>query len=134
MKIAKILATLFLVLVVCTASTMEKKVKNRNMYMVGVSASFTDSLIYFTDIMVVDSLEFDDNDYLQYRQQYSEQMEMYLEQKENLKHRTCFIYFHEKKNKLEKKIQKMKSKYQKEGKSILRDLGADFKFTKAVGY
>ena len=116
MKIAKILATLFLVLVVCTASTMEKKVKNRNMYMVGVSASFTDSLIYFTDIMMVDSLEFDDNDYLQYRQQYSEQMEMYLEQKENLKHRTCFIYYHEKKNKLEKKIQKMKSKYQKEGK------------------
>ena len=35
---------------------------------------------------------------------------------------------------MEKKIQKMKSKYQKEGKSILRDLGADFKFTKAVGY
>ena len=57
-----------------------------------------------------------------------------LTQKENLKHRTCFIYYHEKKNKLEKKIQKMKSKYQKEGKSILRDLGADFKFTKAVGY
>lgn len=134
MKIMKILASLFLVLVVCSASTMEKKGKNRGMYMVGVSASFTDSLIYFTDIMMVDSLEFDADDYLQYRQQYSEQMEMYLEQKENLKHRTCFIYYNEKKHKLEKKIQKMKAKYQKDGKSILRDLGADFKFTKAVGY
>ena len=131
MKFIKILASLMLVMV-CSAFTMGDE--GKGVYMAGVSASFTDSLIYFTDIMMVDSLEFDDNDYLQYRQQYSEQMEMYLEQKENLKHRTCFIYYHEKKNKLEKKIQKMKSKYQKEGKSILRDLGADFKFTKAVGY
>jgi hypothetical protein len=33
---------------------------------------------------------------------------------------------------LEKKINKMKAQYQKDGKSILRDTGADFKFVKAV--
>lgn len=38
----------------------------------------------------------------------------------------------EKKSKLEKNIIKMKENYQKEGKSILRELGDEFKFTKAV--
>ena len=43
MKFVKIVASLFIVLAMCTASTLENK-KN-GMYIVGVSASFTDSLI-----------------------------------------------------------------------------------------
>ena len=46
--------------------------------------------------------------------------------------RTSFIYYHEKKSKLEKIIKKMKEKYRKEGKSVLRDLGSDFKFVRVV--
>ena len=36
------------------------------------------------------------------------------------------------KEKLEKIIKKMKDKYRKEGKSVLRDLGGDFKFVRVV--
>lgn len=131
MKFVKIVASLFIVLAVCTASTMEKK---KGMYMVGVSASFTDSLIYFTDIQFLDSVELDKNELLPMRGQYSDQLDSYLEQVKGMENRTCFIYFDEKKDKVEKTIKKMKEKYQKDGKSILRDLGADFKFSKAVEY
>ena len=131
MKFVKIVASLFIVLAVCTASTMENK---KGMYMVGVSASFTDSLIYFTDIQFLDSVELDKNELLPMRGQYSDQLDSYLEQVKGMENRTCFIYFDEKKSKVEKTIKKMKEKYQKDGKSILRDLGADFKFSKAVEY
>ena len=131
MKFVKIVASLFIVLAVCTASTMEKK---KGMYMVGVSASFTDSLIYFTDIQFLDSMELDKDKLLPMRGQYSDQLDSYLEQVKGMENRTCFIYFNEKKDKVEKTIKKMKEKYQKDGKSILRDLGADFKFSKAVEY
>ena len=131
MKFVKIVASLFIVLAVCTASTMEKK---KGMYMVGVSASFTDSLIYFTDIQFVDSVELGKDKLLPMRGQYSDQLDSYLEQVKGMENRTCFIYFDEKKDKVEKTIKKMKEKYQKDGKSILRDLGADFKFSKAVEY
>lgn len=130
MKFVKIVASLFIVLAMCTASTLENK-KN-GMYIVGVSASFTDSLIYFTDIQFVDSVNVDKNKLLPMRSQYSDQLENYLEQVKGMKNRTCFIYFNEKKSKLEKNIIKMKENYQKEGKSILRELGDEFKFTKAV--
>ena len=132
MKFVKVFVSLLAVLTFCTASTMENKKKG--MYIVGVSASFTDSLIYFTDIQFVDSVELGKDKLLPMRGQYSDQLDTYLEQKLGLKNRTCFIYFNEKKNKLEKSIKKMKGKYQKEGKAVLKETGADFKFTKAVLY
>ncbi|MBQ2857140.1 MAG: hypothetical protein IJE78_08495 [Bacteroidaceae bacterium] len=132
MKSVKIFASLLFVLALCTASTLENKKKG--IFIVGVSASFTDSLIYFTNIQFVDSIELDKNKLLPMRSQYSEQLDNYLEQNLGLNNRTCFIYFDEKKKKLEKTIKKMKEKYQKEGKAILKETGADFKFTKAVEY
>lgn len=132
MKSVKIFASLLFVLALCTASTLENKKKG--IFIVGVSASFTDSLIYFTNIQFVDSIELDKNKLLPMRSQYSEQLDNYLEQNLGLNNRTCFIYFDEKKKKLEKTIQKMKEKYQKDGKAILKETGADFKFTKAVEY
>ena len=119
-------------MVLCTASTMGEKKKG--MYIVGVSASFTDSLIYFTDVQFMDSVELGKDKLLPMRGQYSDQLDNYLEQNLGLSNRTCFIYFDGKKHKLEKIIKKMKDKYLKEGKVVLKETGADFKFTKAVEY
>lgn len=132
MKSLKILASLFVVLMVCTASTLEGKKKG--MYIVGVSASFTDSLIYFTDVQFVDSVTLNSEKLLSNRSQYSEQLEDYLKMREGGKNRTCFIYYNKKKAALEKMVKKMKEKYQKDGKSILKETGSDFKFTKAIDY
>lgn len=132
MKFLKVLSSLLLVFALCSAFTM--KSKNKGVYMAGVSASFTDSLIYFTDILFVDSVELDKDDLLPMRAQYSNQLEDYLLQKYGLTNRTCFVYFDLKKEKLEKTIKKMKAKYQKAGKSQLKQVDASFKFTKAEEY
>lgn len=133
MKFVKVLASLILVLMVCSAFTM--KSKSNGMYIVGVSASFADSLVYFTDIQFVDSVTLDkETKLLPMRSQYSEQLDTYLEQVKGMETRTCFIYFDQKKSALEKVIKKMKEEYKKGGKSIIRDVDADFKFTKAIEY
>ena len=132
MKFVKIFASLFLVLMVCSAFSLKGKNKENGMYMAGVSASFTDSLIYFTDVQFVDSVVLDKNKLLPLRELYSEQLEDYLENNLGLKDRTCFIYFDYKKDKVEKAIKKMKSKYLKDGKAVLKEVGNDFKFTKTV--
>ena len=132
MKSFKFLVSLFLVLMVCTASTLEDNKKG--MYIVGVSVSFTDSLIYFTDVQFVDSVTLNSEKLLSNRSQYSEQLEDYLKMREGGKNRTCFIYYNKKKAALEKMVKKMKEKYQKDGKSILKETGSDFKFTKAIDY
>lgn len=132
MKNIRILGALLLAFVVCSAFTSEKK--GKGVYVVGVSASFTDSLVYFTDIQMVDSVQLDKNNMLPQRQQYSYQLKTYLEEKTGKKNHTCFVYFGKNKGKLEKEMKKMKEKYQKGGKSILRQVDADFKFTKAEIY
>ena len=66
------------------------------------------------------------------RSYYSDQLDEYLESDKGLKNRTSFVYYNTKKEKLEKVIKKMKDKYRKEGKSVLRDLGSDFKFVRVV--
>jgi hypothetical protein len=57
-----------------------------------------------------------------------------LEQVKGMNNRTCFIYFNEKKTKLEKVVKKMKEEYKEGGKSILREIGSEFKFSKPVEY
>ena len=133
MKFVKVLAALLMVFMVSSAFSL-KKSKSNGLYIVGVSASFSDSLIYFTDIQFVDSVVLDKDKMLPMRGQYSDQLDAYLEQKLGLENRTCFIYFNEKKHKLEKTIEKMQDKYKKAGTSILRETGEDFKFTKAIEY
>lgn len=132
MKYVKFLVPLFLVMVVSSAFTTEKK--DKGMYIAGVSASFTDSLVYFTDVQFMKDVELGKDKLLPNRDQYSEQLDDYLEMNLNLPNRTCFIYYHKNKAKLEKTLRKVRSKYQKEGKSILRETGAEFKFTVAEEY
>ena len=130
MKFIKILAPLFLVCMMCSAFTM--KDKTNGMYIVGVSASFTDSVIYFTEVQFVKNLSLGSDKVLEMRSYYSDQLDEYLESDKGLKNRTSFVYYNTKKEKLEKVIKKMKDKYRKEGKSVLRDLGSDFKFVRVV--
>ena len=63
MKKMNMLVALFVVLL-CSSFTLGKgKGKNKDVYMAGVSASFSDSLIFFTDIQLVDSVELDKDRY-----------------------------------------------------------------------
>ena len=130
MKFIKILCSLLLVLTVCSAFSL-KGSKNKTVYIVGVSASFTDSLVYFTEIQLVDSVKIDKNKMLPERAQYSHQLKNYLENEEGLTNRTCFVYFSNNKKKLQKTVNKMKAKYQKGKTMMIRQVNPNaFRFRK----
>ena len=78
MKSVKILASLLFVMMVCTAATLEEKQKG--IYIVGVSASFTDPHVYFTSVQFIDSVKVGKDKLLPLRAEYSDQLDDYLEQ------------------------------------------------------
>ncbi|WP_289105434.1 hypothetical protein [uncultured Bacteroides sp.] len=135
MRYIKLLCFLFAVSIVVGATAKKSKDKNKyGVYMAGVSASFTDSLVYFTDIQFLDSALVDGKGFLVGRSQYSVQLKDYLETKEGGKNRTCFMFFNVKKNKLQKELQKLKEKYNKGKNMVLKDVNPEFKFEKAELY
>lgn len=135
MKSLKLLFSLLLVFVVSSAFTMQDDEKKGGVYIAGVSASFTDSLVYFTEPIFVDSVQLQKKtDFLPERYQYSFQLTDYMSAKYGLHHRTSFVLFNKNKAKLEKAIKKLKEKYKKSGKSQLKQVDPSFKFKKAVGY
>lgn len=124
-----------LLITMFAVSSFAKQPKDKNKYgayLVGVSASFTDSLVYFTDIQYLDSAVVDDKGMLVSRSLYSIQLKDYLEQNQGGKNRTCFMFFNRKKKNLEKEIGKLKEKYGKGGTLVLLDVGPEFKFTKPI--
>ena len=128
MKSIKILCSLLLVLTVCSAFSLKG---SKSVYIVGVSASFTDSLVYFTEIQLLDSVRLDKNKMLPERSQYSYQLKNYLENEEAQTNRTCFVYFSNSRKKLQKTINKMKTKYQKGKTLLIREVNPNaFKFKK----
>lgn len=100
------------------------------LYAFGFSASFNDSIVYFTDIQEIDSAWINDKtDFLISRDNYSYQLKNYFT---NIgqEHRTCVISFALKRKDIEKKYKKMKGKYVKAGEFSIKTLGKnDFQFT-----
>lgn len=131
MRYTKIICFLFAAAFAVSAFSKQPKDKNKyGVYLAGVSASFADSLVFFTDIQFVDSAAVDDKDMLVGRASYSYQLKDYLEQKQGEQNRTCFMFFNRKKAKLEKEMKKLKEKYQKGGTLVIRDVDSSFKFEK----
>lgn len=131
MRYTKIICFLFAAAFAVSAFSKQPKDKNKyGVYLAGVSASFTDSLVFFTDIQFVDSAAVDEKDMLVGRASYSYQLKDYLEQKQGEQNRTCFMFFNRKKAKLEKEMKKLKEKYQKGGTLVIRDVDSAFHFEK----
>ena len=130
MKCFKTLSVLFFVLLLSSAFTLKDK---GQVNIAGVAASFSDSIVYFTDIQTVDSVVLDNHGFLPGRARLSSQLKTYLEDKESLPNRVCLVYFSENRDKLEKQIKKIKEKYIKSKKSYIRELSSEsFKFSKPV--
>ena len=130
MKCFKTLSVLFFVLLLSSAFTLKDK---GQVYIAGVAASFSDSIVYFTDIQTVDSVVLDNHGFLPGRARLSSQLKTYLEDNKSLPNRVCLVYFSENRDKLEKQIKKIKEKYIKSKKSYIRELSSEsFKFSKPV--
>ena len=82
------------------------------LYVYGFSASFSDSIVYFTDVQEVDSAWMDTKtEFLLGRDNYSLQLKNYLAQVMAMPNRTCVVMFGKKKNKVEKYYLKLKKQY-----------------------
>lgn len=106
-----------------------KKKVETEVYVWGVSLSFSDSIVYFTEIQRVDGAVVEDK-ILPNRHLYSYELKDYMSFEEGKPGRTSFIYFANKRAKLEKKEAKIKKRLtERQGKTV-RYLGDKFKFTK----
>lgn len=129
MKYVKILLAVGVVFAICSAFSMGEKYKQ--VYAFGVAASFTDTVVYYTDIQLLDSAKLSKEGFLSHRDLYSYQLKNYLEYGNLQQNSTCMIYFSEKKAKLEKEATKVLGKYKKSKNLVLKRIDpAEFKFTK----
>ena len=125
MKYIRLIMAVALTFLVCSAFTM-KKDKEKPVYVFGVAASFTDTLVYYTDIQLLDSVHLNEHGFLPQRDLYSYQLKNHLEYNMNKLNYTCVIYFSDNK----KKLEKVKSGYLK-SKQTLRPIEAsEFQFKK----
>lgn len=110
--------------------TKERKKKvQTEVYVWGVSLSFSDSVVYFTEIQHIEGAMIEDK-LLPNRHLYAYELKDYMSYEENMPGRTSFIYFSDKRSKLEKKEQKVKKRLVEGGEKTVRYLGDRFKFTK----
>ena len=110
--------------------TKERKKKvQTEVYVWGVSLSFSDSVVYFTEIQRIEGAIIEDK-LLPNRHLYAYELKDYMSYEENMPGRTSFIYFSDKRSKLEKKEQKVKKRLVEGGEKTVRYLGDRFKFTK----
>ncbi len=105
------LAALVTILLILQALPAMSKVRCTPVYIFGVSASFNDSIVYFTDIQILDSAWIDEKgDLLVNRPEYSAQLRDYLVGRgEN--NRTCFVSFALKEKDIQKKFQKLQKQF-----------------------
>ena len=130
MKYVKILFAIALVFTMCSAFSL-KKDHSKPVYAFGISASFTDTVVYFTDIQILDSAKVSKEGFLVHRELYSYQLKNYLEDNQLQQNSTCMIYFSENRKKLEKEATKILNKYKKNNRMIVSRIDSDkFRFTK----
>ncbi len=129
MKYVRIIFAVALAFMFCSAFTLKNKEKQ--VYAFGIAASFNDSVVYCTEIQVLDSAELDKNGFLPKREQYTYQLKNHLEYEMKKPDYTCMIYFSESKGKLEKEAAKVKGKYKKGNGQVLQTVSsAEFTFKK----
>lgn len=110
MKYIRLLLVLTTLFTLCSAFTM-KKVKEQNVYAYGVAASFNDTVVYYTEIQLLDSVKLDKNGFLPGRELYSVQLRNHVEYQLLKPRYTCMIYFSDNLEKLQKNAQKVLGKY-----------------------
>lgn len=130
MKYIKSVLTVLSMFVLCTAFSA-KKDDPKIVYAFGLSASFTDTIVCYTDIQILDSVKLTKTDFLPNRDLYSYQLKNFVEGVGYQKTSTSMIYFSDKKSKLEKERESLLNKYRKnKGLTLKLIESKEFRFVK----
>lgn len=124
---------LALILLTMSLGMTAKNKTVQKVYLYGFSASFRDSVVYFTDIQELENVSVAERTgFLYGRDSYSNQLRDYLAEK-GQPFRTCIVSFAYDRKQIEKKYLKLKSKYTKKGSFDIRYLKTDeFKFNRVI--
>lgn len=135
MKLIKIFFTLLMMFAVAQASAKKPKEPKAPkstttmVYAVGVATSFNETVAFLTDMQVLNDATLDRKAYLHRRSGYSFQLRDYLVAQGKQDY-TCLILFNVKKAKLEKELNKVRSRFAKDNIQVLEIKEQDFRFTK----
>lgn len=106
---------MILSLLLCMAFSTEavaKHAKAPHMYMFGFSTSFTDSVVYITDIQELKGVWIESKSkFLLSRDNYSYQLKNYMDDQLQQPNRLSVVFFSTSKKGIEKKLAKLKRKY-----------------------
>jgi len=132
MKRLSIITVIMLMLVTVTTSVSAKPKKDKKveaLYIFGMAASFNDSTVYFTDIQQIRNVWMDGKKrFVKHGNEYSAQLRNYLEDR-GMPKRVCTVFYDKKLKKVQKRYNKLKSKYAKTGKYDIRNVDmSDFQF------
>lgn len=117
------------------AGNNEKKVGKEignKVFIFGVGTSFTDSIVYMSEIIELDNFPLEKSTkFLPYRSEFSVQLKQYLEGQLGLMNQTCCVFFSEKKKEISKRYYKTKKHYlDKMDIKLVIINSDDFKFNK----
>ena len=114
----------------CTlCQNAEAKVKQKPVYLFGFATSFVDSMAYITDVQYIESSYIDTKTkFLVGRNMYSVQLQDFLEKNEGCKHPVTSIFYGYKKEKMEKKVQSIRRRYERDFK--LKTIACNFRAEK----
>lgn len=130
MTLLRTRALALLTLLLCITTNMQAKEREQmKIYAFGFAASFSDSIVHFTDIQTIEGAWIQKKGkMLLERDEYSNQLRTYLTE-HNQKNRTCIISFSTKLKDAEKKLVKMKKRYNAEKHYEVRYIPtSDFSF------
>ena len=129
MKYIQIFLVSLLVFGLCSAFS-SKKDEPKYVYAFGISASFTDSVVCYTDIQILDSAKLTKEGFLEHHDIYSNQLKNYLEGNQLQQNSTCMIYYSDNKKNIDKEFSKAVNRYKKGKGFDLRRIEPDkFRFT-----
>ncbi len=112
-------ATLLATMAMAAADVSAKGKAVPSIYIFGFSASFTDSVVYFTNVQKVDSAWLDTKTkFLLGRENYSYQLKNFLADKRQEPNRTCLVVYGRTRKEAEKKYAKMKKLYIEKSKGM----------------
>ena len=114
-----------------TVFAVQAQKKGEGVYVMGASLSFSDSIVYFTEIQFIDGVSLEKGtDFLPDRQHYSLELQEYMAQNEQMPGRTSVIFFEKKKSKLKRREEFLKQRLENRRSLTVRYLGEKFKFTR----
>ncbi len=120
---------LFIAFMLASVGAFAKKDKDV-VYLFGASYSYSDSIVYFTEIQPVEGVKLLKGNLLPDRQHYAYELKDYMNFKEGMPGRISVIYFSKKRSKLEKVEAKVKKRILHKEEKMVLYLGDKFQFTR----